>query len=276
MERRLAALRAEVSAPERNKFTAPILLVHGLWSGSWMWHGVAGALAQRGWECWALDLRGRTGSRPVETISTVHLEDYIADVIAAARALWAPPVLCGHGLGALLALLAAAQIGPRALVGLAPLLPCAWVPDERLPLPLMRLSTVPALLWKWPLHPPPVRMSQEFLFTGLSAAEQAQLHGRLQADSGTVAYTLTRGRVGFPAGDPPFCPQLILSGRRDRMQSPTSVRWLVTRLQAEHQEYVEEGHWLVAGARWLSLVADVHRWLIRSLGESLLVPLEEE
>src|SRR5687768_14261209 len=103
MERRLASLRADVSAPERVKFTAPLLLVHGLWAGSWVWQGAAGALSQRGWECWALDLRGRPGSRPVDDIGKVRLGDYVEDVVAAARALWAPPVVCGHDLGAVLA-----------------------------------------------------------------------------------------------------------------------------------------------------------------------------
>src|SRR5436309_3388174 len=136
MEKRLATLRAAVSTPERSKFTAPLLLVHGLWSGSWMWQEVAGTLSQRGWEVWALDLRGRPGSRPVDTLGGVRLEDYVEDVVAAAQALWAPPVVCGHDLGALLALIAAAQVTPRALLLLAPVLPRAWVADGRPPLPL--------------------------------------------------------------------------------------------------------------------------------------------
>src|SRR5438105_3770077 len=91
MERRLASLRAEVSAPERNKFTAPLLLLHGLWSGGWVWHEAAGALSQRGWECWALDLRGRPGSRPVEHLGRVAVAGYAEDVLLAAGTLWGAP-----------------------------------------------------------------------------------------------------------------------------------------------------------------------------------------
>lgn len=275
MERRLASLRAEVSAPERNKFTAPLLLLHGLWSGSWIWQEMAGALSQRGWECWALDLRGRPSSRTVETVGRIHLADYVEDVIVAAQHLWAPPVVCGHDLGALLALLAAAQVRPRALICLAPVLPHTWVAAGRPPAPLVHLAAVPALLWGRVLHPPGLDMARDFLFTTLPPAAQAQFHTRLQPDSGTVARTLTRGHVPFATAGV-SCPVLVVSGGADRMSPATTARWLVNRLSAAHRHYPELGHWLFADGQWTRLSGDLHRWLIRTLGEALLVPAEEE
>jgi pimeloyl-ACP methyl ester carboxylesterase len=275
MERRLASLRAEVSAPERNKFTAPLLLLHGLWSGSWMWQEMAGALSQRGWECWALDLRGRPGSRTVETIGRIHLQDYVEDVVVAAQHLWAPPIVCGHDLGALLTLLAAARVRPCAVICLAPLLPHTWVADGRPPAPLMRLSAVPALLWGHALHPPRLAMACDFLLNTLPPAAQAQIHARLQPDSGTVARTLTRGHVPFPTVRV-SCPVLVVSSGADRMSPTKTAHWLVDRLSAEHRDYPEQGHWLCAGEQCTSLTGDLHRWLIRTLGEALLVPPEEE
>lgn len=275
MERRLAALRVEVSTPERIKFTAPVLLIHGVWSGSWMWQEVAVALSQRGWESWALDVRGRPGSRTVNTVGTIRLEEYVEDMVTAAQALWAPPVICGHDLGALLALLAAPQVKPRAVICLAPLLPRAWVTEGRPPLPLARLSAVPALLWGRPLSPPRATVAGDFLFATLPQSAQAQLHARLQPDSGTVVRTLIRGQVPLPDNKPP-CPVLIVSGSADRMSPPATIRWLATRLHAEYREYPGQGHWLIAGIQGTKLVGDLHRWLIKTLGESLLVPEEGE
>lgn len=274
MERRLASLRADVSAPERNKFTAPLLFLHGLWTGSWIWQDVAGALSQRGWEGWALALRGRPGSRPVDAVGKIRLEDYVEDVVVAARALWAPPVVCGHDLGALLALLTASRIQPRALILLAPLLPRTWGTNGRPPLPLMRLSAVPALLWARPLRPPSATVTSAFLFATLPQSVQAHFHAQLQLDSGTVGHALTRGQVPFPA-ELPQCPVLIVSGGADHMSPPATARWLAARLQAEHREYPAQGHWLLAGEEWKHCVAALHRWLITTLGEALLVPPEE-
>ncbi|HEV8714755.1 MAG TPA: alpha/beta fold hydrolase [Candidatus Binatia bacterium] len=275
MERRLASLRAEVSAPERNKFTAPLLLLHGLWSASWIWHEVAGALSQRGWECWALDLRGRPGSRPVEKIGRVTVADYVADVLRAARQLWAAPVICGYDLGALLALLTAAQVRPRAVICLAPLLPQAWVANGRPPAPLVRLSAVPALLWGQALRPPRLAMARDFLFNTLPPAVQSQLYVRLQPDSGVIARALTRGDSSFPVAGAP-CPVLVVSGGADRMCPPTTARWLAEHLSAAYRHYPGQGHWLLTGEQGPLLIGDLHRWLVRTLGEALLVPPEEE
>ena len=240
-----------------------------------MWREVAGVLSQRGWECWALDLRGRLGSRTVETIGRIRLEDYIEDVVVAARHLWAPPIICGHDLGALLALLAATQIKPRALICLAPLLPHTWIADGRPPAPLVRLAAVPALLWGRPLPPPRLTMACDFLFHTLPPSVQAHLQARLQSDSGTVARTLARGQVSVPTAGV-SCPVLVVSGGADRMSSPAIARWLVDHLRAEHRDYPGQGHWLLAGKQGTKLAGDLHRWLIRTLGEALLVPEESE
>jgi non-heme chloroperoxidase len=275
MEKLIASLRVEVSEPERNKFTAPFLLLHGLWTGSWMWREVAGALSQRGWECWAPDLRGRPGSRTAEAIGRVSLQDYVEDVVTVARHLWAPPIVWGHDLGALLALCTAAEIKSRALICLAPLLPHSWVRDGRPPAPLVRLAAVPALLWSRPLPPPPFGMARDFLFLTLPPSVQASLHARLQPDSGMVARALTRSQVPLPT-ESISCPVLIVSGGADHMSSPPMVRWLTERLGAEHYHYPEHGHWPLAGERWAKLVGALHRWLITTQGEALLVPQESE
>lgn len=275
MERRLASLRTEVSAPERNKFTAPLLFLHGLWSGGWIWQDMAGALSQRGWECWAVDLRGRPGSQPVATIGRIAVEDYMEDVRLAAPHLWASPIVCGHDLGALLALLTAAQVRPRAVICLAPLLPQTWGANGRPPAPLVRLSAVPALLWGRALRPPRLAMARDFLFNTLAPAAQVQLYARLQPDSGRVARTITHGDVPFPNIET-SCPVLIMSGGADRMSPPAAARWLAERLSAEYRDYPGQGHWLLAGAQGTKITGDLHRWLIRTLGEALLVPPEEE
>jgi pimeloyl-ACP methyl ester carboxylesterase len=275
MEKHLTSLRADVSAPERIKFTAPLVFLHSLWSGSWMWQEVTGAMSQRGWECWALDLRGRPGSRSVATMGTIQLEEYNEDVVTAAQSLWAPPVVCGHGLGALLALLTAEHLKPRALILLAPLLPRTWDAHIHPPLPLANLSAVPALLWSRPLRPPRWTIARDFLFNTLPLALQTRLHEQLQPDSGTVARALTRGQV--PAPSPNLgCPLLIVRGSEDRMSHPAAIDWLTARFQADSREYRHQGHWLTISGQASQLVADLHRWLIHRLGESLLMPQEEE
>jgi len=60
------------------------------------------------------------------------------------------------------------------------------------------------------------------------------------------------------------------------MSSPTTVHWLGDRLRAEQRIYPGQGHWLLAGGQRTKLVSDLHRWLIMTFGEALLVPQESE
>ena len=278
MKQHLATLSAEISVPERNKFTAPVLLIHGLWTGSWMWQNIATALSLRGWECWALDVRGRPGSQPVSDIGKIRVEDYIEDVTTAVQRLWAPPVVWGADLGALMALQAAARLSPRALICSAPLLPRSWIPHERPALPLVRLSALPALLWGRSLAPPRLSLAQEFLFPGFTLALQEQLHAQLRPDSGTAVRTLTQNARNERelAETSPHCPLLVVRGGRDRMSSAAACQWLVAHLQADQQVYPDLGYWLYSGPSAIRLATDVHRWIIQTLGDSLLVPPEEE
>ena len=187
-------------------------------------------------------------------------------------------------LGALLALQAAARTtrhAPRALICSAPLLPRSWIPDERPALPLVRLPALPALLRGRPLAPPRFSMAQEFLFPGFTPALQEQLHTQLRPDSGTAVRTLTRSAqdTGNELKQPkstPQCPLFVVRGERDRMSSATACEWLVAHLQADQHTYPGLGYWLYSGPSAISLVTDVHRWIIQALGEPLLVPPEED
>jgi pimeloyl-ACP methyl ester carboxylesterase len=240
-----------------------------------MWQEMAAALSVRGWECWALDLRGRPGSRPIDAMGKIRLQDYVEDVITAAHHLWAPPIVCGHDLGGLLALLTIAQIKPRAVICLAPLLPCSWSESIRPPAPLVRFGAVPALLWGRPLFPPRFSMARDFLFNGMPPAVHAQIYSRLQPDSGTIARALVREPI--PSLTPKDSrPVLVVGGGVDLMSPTAALRWLAQHLGTEYRDYPGQGHWFFTGEPGKILAGDAHRWLVRTLGETLLVALEEE
>jgi pimeloyl-ACP methyl ester carboxylesterase len=239
-----------------------------------MWREMSAALSLRGWECWALNLRGRPGSRPVEAVGKIRLEDYVEDVVNTAQHLWAPPIVCGHDLGGLLALLTMGRINPRAVICLAPLLPRSWNENFRPPAPLVRFGAVPALLWGRPLSPPRLSMASDFLFNGLPPEVRAQLYSRLQPDSGMVVRALTREQIPFSTVEG-SCPVLVMSGGADPMSPTIALRWLAQHLHAEHRDYPGQGHWFFSGEQGKTCAADLHRWLVRALGETLLVPPDE-
>ncbi len=81
-----------------------ILLVHGITSSSRTWWQVGPALAERGYQVLAVDLRGHGGSPRIE--DGLGLADLAADVAETVHTTVGGPVelLVGHSLGALVAL----------------------------------------------------------------------------------------------------------------------------------------------------------------------------
>jgi len=138
-------LTAEVIQGEGGgKFTASLLLVHGLWSDARIWHRFVGFLGHRGWTSIAVHLRGRDGSEPVSGVEQ-HLDD-LRHVVAD---LAAPPVVVGHDFGGLLAL---HLTGARAIVAVAPLVP---LPLATSPAPALKRAGSALARWRGrPLAPP--------------------------------------------------------------------------------------------------------------------------
>ena len=80
----------------------PLLLVHGAGHGAWCWELWMQVLPTKGWECFALSLRGHPGSLPVDRdtyCKHLRVADYAADVREVARHIGRPSVIIGHSMG---------------------------------------------------------------------------------------------------------------------------------------------------------------------------------
>lgn len=85
------------SVPEQ----PPLLLVHGAFTGSWMWSKYIPPFMRAGWTCYAMNLRGHYRSRVVD-LSAVSFEDYLEDIRAVIAECSTPPVLVGFSMGGIL------------------------------------------------------------------------------------------------------------------------------------------------------------------------------
>ena len=252
----------ETMAAESPKFTAPMLLIHGLWCTAPVWHRFMGYFAHRGWTCHALNLRGH-GSRPPEQIGAVRLADYQQDVRQALEACESPPVLVGHDLGALLALWCG-ETTARAIVALAPLVP-RTVAGSKLPL-ATGLRALYAMRRSRPLPPPRGKLAAACFAGGPP--------GGATPDSGSALRDLAGDALRLEGWKGP--PTLMLAGERDAVCPPSVVEELAHRTGASWRTIPEAGHALPWEPGWERRVAEIHRWLIQTLGEPLLLPPEPE
>ena len=236
---------AEVTAPESERFTAPLLLVHGLWARAPVWRRFAGYLAHRGWRCIALERRA----------GVADVAAHVADLRAAIAALEAPPVIIGHDLGALLALSCADSA--RAVIGLAPLVG----PPLAAAAPALRhAGTWVARLRRAPLRAP--RGRWRGAYPGRDVVEPAALVHQLLS--------------GAPAAAPSGAPVgAVFAMRDDEITSVAAARALAQHVGAELHEIAGAGHAVLAAPGWESCVATAHRWIIQRLGVDLLALYEE-
>lgn len=114
-----AADGVELAVETRGPAGAPaVLFAHGFGQSRRSWARAASRLALDGWRTVTFDARGHGDSgRPPD--GAYRLEQFVADLLAVAAGLGEPPVLVGHSMGGLLALVGAGEVRPvpfRALV----------------------------------------------------------------------------------------------------------------------------------------------------------------
>jgi len=96
-----------------------VVLIHGSWGSSAMWMTYIQFLSQDGWDVYALDLRGHGKSDG--SVAGTTMGEYARDVhqVVTEHDLH-NPVVVGHSMGGLIALMYAAEHGAKAVVSIDP------------------------------------------------------------------------------------------------------------------------------------------------------------
>jgi alpha-beta hydrolase superfamily lysophospholipase len=241
MATRVGPLFAEVTSPEADKFTAPLVLVHGLWERAPAWRRFAGYLAHRGWRCIALERRA--------DVSDVAA--HVTDLRTAIATLEAPPVIIGHDLGALLAL--RCTEAARAVIALAPLV---GPPFAAPPLALQRAGTRLAR-WRGAALRPPRRQWRN-AYPARDSTEPARLVREILAGGPALAASVRASS------------RAVFAVEGDEMIPVGVAAALAKHVGAELQVVPGCDHAALNTPGWDARVAAIHRWIIRHLGVDLL------
>ena len=249
----LLARAALPEAPSR----PPLLLVHGISGGAWYWEHYLRFFAERGWPTYALELRGRAGSRPVPALGRVSLVDYVEDVRDMAAALGRPAVI-GHSMGGLL-VQKAAEMDAFAAAVLLCSMPPKGIFFAQPGLVVRQLRHLWTMLRARPL----VARAADLEFLTLhrvADAERAALASRFGPDSGRVARELSLG--GLPV-DPARvrAPMLAVATTEDRFFTPAVARRLAARYGIPLRVYEGHAHFVVMEPGWERIAAELEEWL---------------
>ena len=239
-----------------------LLLVHGMWGGSWYWGYWLRRFADAGYDAWAVNLRGHHGSRPGTRVDGLGVLDYVADVTGCVAEL-GDVALIGHSLGGLVVQKVAEQRALRAAVLLTSA-PPRGILAVRGPV-LRRLSRYTGALLSGRAFVPTVADARALLFNELSPELARDAHARLVPESGRAAREVALGRVAVDRTRV-RCPVLVVGAVRDAITPVAIGRKLAARYRAEYRELAGHAHMPMLEEGWERVADDLLDWLKGRLG----------
>jgi pimeloyl-ACP methyl ester carboxylesterase len=225
------------------------VLVHGLWAAAWILESWLEPAADRGWDAWAPNLRGREGSRPVEDVGHIGMEDFAADLRDVLEHV-GPSIVVGYSMGGLVAQMVATDAETRDLVrGLV--LMCSVPPRGIVALSgsVLRASVryVPAMMAGRAFRPTRAE-SDAMMMNDLPVAERERWFPRFILDAGRAARQMATGVATARA--PLDAPVLVVSAEHDHISPPPVQRPLVRRYGAEHLPVAGRAHLIAIEPGW--------------------------
>lgn len=250
---------------------APIVMVHGAFCGGWAFERFRGPFETAGHHVLAPDLRGHALGDPSEAVVGVSMTDYARDVAALCERQDEPPILLGHSLGGLVAAMAAQRAPVRAVVLLAPSAP--WG---------VAASSMEEAITAFGLHmlgpfwaqavAPDGDLMRRYSLDRVARADRSAIVQRLRPESGRALWeTLNWWLDPFMTtslGGSASSPRLVISGERDVVHPPATVRQTAARLGADFVEAPGMSHWLPGETGWQEVAEITLGWLEGALAES--------
>ncbi len=269
MKKWIDDLLVDISPPEKPKFRSPLVLVHGLWSGSWCWRLWATHFSNLGWECWAVNFRGRFEKKAYDVLRQLSFQDCLEDLKRVVRSVPFPPVLIGHSSGGLIALKVAQEERVSALILLSSLPPGQMEFSTSRTLKLLRLKYLPLIFLRRPFRLEEKDFRRNWL-ASVPEGRQPDVLKRMVPESSHLVTEFFSRHVQI---DPERiqCPVLVVGGSEDRLVPLASLHKMTRSLGGDILEYPGHGHWMVEEEEGERIVRDIHRWVVQRLGEGILL-----
>lgn len=255
----LSLLKAD---PPRISEKHPILFIHGMSGGAWIWENYLKFFSTRGYTCYAMNLRGHLDSKPVPDIGKVKFQEFLEDVREVVAAL-GNPILMGHSMGGILVQKEAERLNPPAAVLITPVGPKG----------ILIIKSFPLLLWIIRHHPkflmghPIVLSKKEVLKLHLNQMppqQQDLVFSRFVPESGKALLNLVFPGIPVEASKIK-CPMLVVGAAQDKTIT-TKVVWRISeKYNADFREYHKFAHMIHIEPGWEKVAQDIYLWLQENL-----------
>jgi len=222
----------------------PVLFVHGYFANATVFDEWLPFFANRGFPAYAVNLRGREGSRLTADLGRASIADFVEDATTVARRVGASAIV-GHSMGGLVAQQLAAQGDARATVLLTPAPPRGIsVLSPRVV--IKQLKYLPAILRSRLVAPNADDLRDIVL-------------NRAARDMSIIGVPVDARRIR--------CPMLVVVADEDRFIPRAIGARVAKRYHAPLRTMAGHAHMLVVEPGWEAIAAAVAEWI-----ESVLAP----
>lgn len=238
----------------------PLLFVHGICHGAWCWdEHFLDFFAARGWDAYALSLRGHGNSEGASDVGVCRIADYVADVRSVADSLAGWPVLIGHSMGGFIVQKYLACSPAPAAVLLASMPPRGGL---RSPLlrhsPLLAISSL-ARGQIVQMFATSSRCRAAFFSPGTSEVVVDRCRRRLTNESPRAVFDMLI--ADRPQRGSPDVPMLVMGAAQDAIFSPAQVHATASRYQTQAVIIENTGHNMMLENTWRTTAQHINAWL---------------
>ncbi len=241
----------------------PLVLVHGMWCPPAVWENYKPVFEKAGFEVHTPALRFHDcdpSKGAPEGIGHVSMKDYVDDLEEMIGGLDQKPILIGHSLGGLVALMAVSRGLARGAILLTPAPPAGISVFKSSAVRVFIRTLLTFGFWRKGVFPSVGEMS--IVLNMMSRDEVADLYTNIVWESGrvvfeTVCWSLDRAKTTAIPYNNIHTPMLIVGATKDNLTPPSAVRKMAHKLShtASYQEFPENGHWVLGEPGW-EVIAD--------------------
>lgn len=245
--------------------SAPIIMVHGAFCGGWSFEAFKTPFEAAGYICNTPDLPGHEAGARTGAVAGVSMSDYARFIVAQIEACETPPILMGHSLGGLVALMAATKTRVSAIILLAPSAP--WgvasnsMEDAVTTLGMMGISAY------WGQAVDPDRsVFEAYSVDRLPPIERKAAFDRLTPESGralseAINWWMDPFMTTSVTASQITAPVLLIAGGRDRIQTASTVSQTAERYGAQLKVFPEMSHWVISEPGWKDVAQTCLAWI---------------
>lgn len=252
--------------------TAPVVLIHGMWSTAETLDELYQAFEGKGYEVHAPSLplhkqKSIHNEKSKAQLARTGIQDYVEYLASFIKQFDRPPILVGHSMGGLLAQLVAARMPCENVILLSSAPPAGINPWS-----WTSLRTFGKNLFLFPLWRKVTQLGMSNIRYGIaqtqSDAIQSDILRQATYESGTASLQIGFGSL--LASSPTRvevekinCPILIVSGTEDRITPIKIQQQIADRFPGQAELVAINGacHWTIGGSYFPQIESSIFNWL---------------